>query len=148
MELEGSALQPDEHACPRCLRQGEEVPRKTAFQHLTSQGLSRIILWKKIFACLNPSCECFYYSAWQWVPLTDCAKTLGYKKGKGARIWCYCFGFTEEEMRRSLDRRGGSPLLKQIKDYTAKGGNLCELTHPAGRCCLNFVRNLEEAGPL
>jgi hypothetical protein len=142
MELEGSAFQPEGHACPRCLKPGPEVSRKTAFQHLDSQGLSRIILWKNIFACTNPSCECLYYSAWQWVPQTDCNKTLGYKEGKPPRIWCYCFGYTDEEVRRSMDHRGVSPLLKQIGDYIDKGGSVCELTHPTGQCCLNFVRNL------
>ena len=142
MELEAGLPPTETQGCPRCTMAGKEIPRKTAFQHLNSQGLSRILLWKKIYVCLEPRCECLYYSAWQWVPQSDSNKPLGFKKGEGPRTWCYCFGYSDEEVRQSLDDRGVSQLLKQIEDYTLKGGHLCELTHPAGECCLNFVRNL------
>jgi hypothetical protein len=46
---------------------------------------------------------------------------------------CYCFGYTEEDIRRDFLANGRSTLLEKIRKEKAAGACRCAETSPKGR---------------
>ena len=52
--------------------------------------------------------------------------------GKGTLI-CYCFGFSEEDIRADVQRNGRSTIMEKIMAEKKAGACRCSETNPAGR---------------
>lgn len=52
----------------------------------------------------------------------------------GDRTICYCFGYTEEDIRNDVRNNGGTSLiLERILAEKRKGTCRCAAVHPEGR---------------
>ena len=59
---------------------------------------------------------------------------------------CYCFGFTNAQIVRDVLAEGRSTIREYIETQVRAGHCRCEITNPAGRCCLgNVQRAIAEA---
>lgn len=50
-----------------------------------------------------------------------------------ARLICYCFGYTEEELRRDVQEHGRSLIMERIVAEKKDGKCRCAETNPSGR---------------
>ncbi|BCO08746.1 hypothetical protein GF1_11220 [Desulfolithobacter dissulfuricans] len=46
---------------------------------------------------------------------------------------CFCFGYSEEDIRRDVREHGRSMVLEHIMAEKRKGGCRCRETNPSGR---------------
>ncbi len=49
------------------------------------------------------------------------------------KLICYCFGFTEEDIRADVNRHGCSTIMEKIMADKKAGACRCAETNPAGR---------------
>jgi len=61
------------------------------------------------------------------------------KASGDARPLCYCFGFTEGDVRKEIDQNGESSVPKQISQFIKEKLCVCEIRNPAGACCLGEI---------
>jgi len=52
-----------------------------------------------------------------------------------------CFGFTEGDGRKEIERTGHSWIPQTISRLIKAGMCACEVRNPAGVCCLGEVKN-------
>jgi len=135
------------NACPLCDHVGQEVPRKVLYQHLDARGILDIFQWKESLVCLNPDCACLYFSDQNWVSHQRCNKPVGFKNHQPPRLFCYCFGYTAEEILKRAETGTEKPILDQIGNYLQNGAKLCQSTNPTGRCCLPLIQDLLKNNP-
>ena len=145
--MENLSPNPSAGICPKCRSLGREIPRKVLYQHLDARGILDIFQWRENWVCLNPVCECLYYSESQWISHKRCVKPVGFKEKGPDRVYCYCFGYTAGEILQKVDKGQTGPVLEQIKEFSRKGTLLCEGTNPSGQCCLDMVLELIEKRP-
>ncbi len=111
------------------------------WDHLEPEGIAMVHAWTRAFTCLNPSCDCLYYSLWRMVPARYCNKPLGFKSNAPSpRPICYCLGFTLEDIRRDAGREGNGSVVRSIREHAAQNSGLCERLNPSGQCCWGQVR--------
>ena len=121
------------------------VPDQVVWDHLEPEGIAIARSWTKVFVCLNPDCDCLYFSLWRSVPIHYCNKSLGFKKnGHPPKILCHCLGFTVAEVLRDVRHRSAGSCVEVIRRHIAQGALLCERANPSGRCCWDQVQKLFE----
>jgi hypothetical protein len=134
-------------SCPVCHHPGPYVARQTVFDHLDPEGVALIHFWDRISVCLDPDCDCLYYSAGRWVPYRYCNKKLGYKKNSPPpHILCYCLGFTAEEVLRDHRDPGPGSCLEMIERHVQQGALLCSKMNPTGLCCWGQIQQYLRQG--
>jgi hypothetical protein len=125
--------------CAECGTKGRRVERRTVLHHVKSELLSRMSDDDYRF-CATPACAVVYYNTCGAVftvndvrePLT--AKTIG-----DARPLCYCFGFTEGDIRKEMTEMGVTKIPAQISRFIKEKICACEIRNPSGACCLGEV---------
>ena len=145
---ETSPLPAGPDACPKCGKTGRAVPRKVFYQHLNAQGILEIFQWKESRVCFTPECEALYYSGPHWISHQRCNKPVGFKKSGSPKLYCYCFGYTAEEILKKAGEGREKPILDRIESYLQKGALLCESTNPTGHCCLEMIQELLKNRPV
>lgn len=61
---------------------------------------------------------------------------LSSKSGKGnmADLICYCFEYTEADIRKDvIENKGCSTIMKKIAENKKNGACLCHIKHPHGK---------------
>ncbi len=127
------------NACGKCGEIGRVVARQTVVHHVISEELSCVDNEEYKF-CLSQNCPVVYYSAAGRVFKVEDMRELVTAKASGdARPLCYCFGFTEGDVRKEIDQNGESSVPKQISQFIKEKLCVCEIRNPAGACCLGEI---------
>lgn len=50
-----------------------------------------------------------------------------------SEIICYCFSYTDDDIREDLQRHGRSTILERITEEKKQGGCRCAEANPKGR---------------
>jgi hypothetical protein len=125
-------------SCPSCGAQG------TAVSTLTVKNLvrdhARVLAAGSYSFCATPTCEVVYFGAGQVYNRSDVKVRVGIKETSDPPL-CYCFGYSEEDIRRDLESTGATEIPDRIKAETQAGFCACEVKNPSGRCCLGEVNS-------
>lgn len=140
--IQGSSRLDDRNAGPRCIECGTEgrpVERQTILHHVKHDHLDRVNGEAYRF-CSNRDCEVVYYSdGGTRFTVDDLRELVTAKTGGDKRPICYCFGFTEADVRREIELTGRSSIPTTIGTLIKEGMCACEVRNPAGVCCLGEV---------
>jgi len=90
--------------------------------------------------CATRDCAVLYYGAGGRIVEKDAASVrVGAKETEDPLPLCYCFGFSEADVRRQVEERGESNIPARIAAEVRAGRCACEVKNPSGRCCLGEV---------
>lgn len=127
--------------CAECGTKGRSVERRTVLHHLRSELLARVSDGDYWF-CSAPACAVVYYNTCREVFTVNDVREIVTAKASGeARPICYCFGFTEGDIRREIRESGETRVLAQITQWTKEKLCACKIRNPSGACCLGEVSN-------
>lgn len=126
--------------CPLCFMPGPKISRKILLQHLDPLVMMDALKWPEASVCLNPSCQCLYYSDGDWLSHLQCNKRVGFKSSTSPRPFCYCFGHTAEDLLKK-GKTARIKTLRKIEAYVCEGGGACPVTNPTGQSCLSHIRD-------
>jgi len=92
--------------------------------------------------CINPGCECSYFSGKDIFRTSDLRKPLFFKDTSDNVPICYCSGLTRGEIKDAV--RNGCKTLRDVQKYTKKNmTGHCDTRNPLGKCCRNvFLRTI------
>ncbi|MBS1806623.1 MAG: (2Fe-2S)-binding protein [Acidobacteria bacterium] len=125
--------------CAQCGTKGRSVDRCTVIHHVKSELLSQVGEDEYRF-CAAPACAVVYYNACGVVFTVKDVRDLVTAKASGdARPLCYCFGFTEGDIRREIAQTGATTVPAQISAFIKAQLCACEVRNPSGACCLGEV---------
>jgi hypothetical protein len=93
--------------------------------------------------CSAPECDVVYVGADGTLIRKGQVRTrVGVKEHDAPIPVCYCFGFTAEQLVQDVIAEGRSTIRAYIESQVRTGKCRCELTNPAGRCCLGQVQRV------
>jgi hypothetical protein len=127
-------------ACPACGIEGKPVKpvtlRSLLHPHLRPQVRDEVYRF-----CASQDCALVYYSAdgSQVFTRDDLTVRVGLKERSAPRPLCYCFNHSAESIQEEWTRTGKTTVVDTIKAELKAGGCRCEVTNPAGGCCLGDV---------
>lgn len=125
--------------CAECGTKGRSVERRTVLHHVRSELLARVSDDDYRF-CPAPACTVVYYGAGEAVfTVNDVREPVTTKTSGGERPLCYCFGFTEGDIRKELTQSGKTKIPAQISRFIKEKICACEIRNPSGACCLGEV---------
>jgi hypothetical protein len=132
----------DKNAPTRCFDcgvEGRPVKRQTMLHHVRHEHLARVNS-EAYRLCPDPNCAVVYFSESGTRFTVDEVRELISAKTTGdRRPVCYCFGFTEGDVREEITGEGTSKIPSQISQLIKAGMCACEVRNPAGVCCLGEV---------
>jgi len=64
---------------------------------------------------------------------------VGQKEKAPSRHVCYCFDYTEENIRNEIKKTGKSTAMETISENIKNKLCACEIRNPQGSCCLGNV---------
>ena len=107
-----------------------EVPVRTIVHHL-----QRVWVWQpsseRYYFCDEPACEVVYFGDDDSTVLKSQLRTpVGIKDPSDDGLLCYCYGVTRRDFSRDPSTR------EFVLAKTKVGDCSCEVSNPAGRCCL------------
>lgn len=126
--------------CPACGAKGKVVRAETLralvaveFQQRISEGRYRF--------CATQGCPVAYFAedGSHVFHRAELTVRVGVKETDGPRPICYCFGHTIEEMEEQIRRTGHTTVPDEVRTRLETEGCQCEVTNPAGSCCLGAV---------
>jgi hypothetical protein len=126
------------HHCPVSGTPGLPVRRVTLKALLRPDALRRLEGDDYRF-CPAPACDVVYFdhesdSLFLTGHLTV---AVGEKnRNDGRSLVCYCFGFTQEDLRLDVAAFGTSDIPRIITEHVRAGRCGCEVRNPRGACCL------------
>jgi hypothetical protein len=125
--------------CAECGAKGRSVERRTVLHHVKSELLARVSDDDYRF-CPAPACAVVYYGTCGAVFTVNDVRELVTAKANGdVRPLCYCFGFTEGDIRREITQAGETRIPSQIGRFIKEKICACEIRNPSGACCLGEV---------
>ncbi|HXH69297.1 MAG TPA: hypothetical protein VNI60_03010 [Pyrinomonadaceae bacterium] len=138
-----------QNACGGCNKTGRGVARQTVVHHVKSEKLLCVENEEYKF-CPSQNCPVVYYSsAGRVFTVEDVRELITTKASGDARPLCYCFGFTEGDVRKEIAQKGKSSVPVQVSQFIKEKLCVCEIRNPAGVCCLGeinrTVKNLSPA---
>ena len=123
-----------------CLESSHPVSRKTMMLMLKPEFIDRVSEAEYRF-CLLPDCDIVYFDGSDG----PCFMTehlrirVGLKEGDDPVPLCYCFGFTERDIREEVDKTGETTIPQRIRALIKNGMCACSAKNPSGACCLGEV---------
>jgi len=123
-----------------CQGASHTVTRKTMLLMLKPEALDRISAGFYRF-CASPGCRVVYFSENSGENFTtdDLRARVGVKEMSDPIPLCYCFGFSEADLREELLTKGQSTIPQRITTLVKQGMCACEERNPSGTCCLGEV---------
>ncbi|MBK8464325.1 MAG: hypothetical protein IPL32_00700 [Chloracidobacterium sp.] len=127
-------------ACQICGEAGRIVAKQTVVHQVISEKLLFVGDAEYRF-CGSADCDVVYYSVDGNVFNTDDLRELVTTKTKGDnRPLCYCFGFTEGNVRREIVLKGETTIPAQVTQFIKEKLCACEIRNPSGSCCLGEIK--------
>lgn len=127
--------------CAACGNVGRQVESRTVRHHVRPEHQSRVNGEAYRF-CAAPACAVVYYGGGALFTVEDVREPVAEKTSGEARPVCYCFGFSEGDVRRELASRGASTIPQRISQLANAGACACEVRNPSGACCLGLVNRI------
>jgi bacterioferritin-associated ferredoxin len=130
--------------CPSCGLPGVKVNEKAVMYNAKKSSGAKGDVKLKWHACINPDCECSYFSKDRELTKEDMIKPLFYKdKSRDVPI-CYCSNLTRGEIKVAV--KNGCRTMSEVKKLTKKNTTgHCEKRNPLGKCCRQvFLRTIKE----
>ncbi len=125
--------------CNECGTKGRSAARLTVLHHVKSENLSRVGNEEYKF-CATPTCPVVYFAAsGNLFTVSDVRELITIKASGDARPLCYCFGFTEGDIREEIERTGQSSVPAQIGRLIKEKMCACEIRNPSSACCLGEI---------
>lgn len=123
--------------CPFCGNEGKPV-KPVTLRSLLQPHLHPQIRDEVYRFCASPDCALVYYSAdgTQTFTPANLKVRVGVKERSAPRPLFYCFDHSAESMREEWERTGKSTVLEAVKAELKAGTCHCEVSNPAGGCCL------------
>jgi hypothetical protein len=140
----GDAGQPAPTHCPQCGKAGRSVERITVKALLRPEALARFSAPAHRF-CATPECPTVYFGSEEAFAREDLVVTVLQKESAAARIVCYCFAITEQDIRRELVETGHSSASERITALVRADRCACEVKNPQGSCCLGNLADATKA---
>ena len=94
--------------------------------------------------CASPDCPVVYFSDNRHFTIDDLRIRVGLKEKDDPIPLCYCFGFSEEDVREEIRAQGRTTISYRIKSLVKDGMCACEERNPSGTCCLGDVARVVE----
>lgn len=90
---------------------------------------------------MNPVCPVIYFDPGTSALFTkdQVSVRVGFKEVEAPRPLCYCFGHSWESIATEWSSTGKSTVIAAITESMRSEGCRCEVTNPAGICCLADV---------
>ncbi len=123
--------------CPACGQKGKSVATLTVKNLVGDHG--RVIAAASYSFCRTKDCDVVYFSDRGVFHKTDIKVRIGTKEEDDPIPLCYCFGYTRENVRTDIERRGSTEIPDRIKAEIQGGFCACEVKNPSGDCCLGNV---------
>ncbi len=89
--------------------------------------------------CASPDCPVVYFSRERSFATGDLRVCVGLKEKDGPIPLCYCFGFSEEDVREEIATQGHTKIPLRITVLIKERMCACEERNPSGACCLSEV---------
>jgi bacterioferritin-associated ferredoxin len=124
--------------CPDCGRVGRKLDRITLKALLRPGALARFGPGEHRF-CPVADCPVVYFGRDEAFRREEVLVPVFQKEVEGGRIVCYCFGVSEDQIRREVETSGASASAERIKALVQSGRCACEVRNPQGTCCLGNV---------
>lgn len=142
----GHSAEPRAGSCPTCGHPGREIQRITLKALLRPEALARLGPEEHRF-CATADCPVVYFQDAEGFRREDLLVPVFQKEAEGGRTVCYCFGISEDEIRREVETFGFSASAHRIKMLVRSGRCACEVRNPQGTCCLgNVIALVRTAG--
>lgn len=130
--------------CPSCGYPGVKVNETAVMYNLRKSSVLNSEVKRKWYACINPECECSYFSKGIEFKEADLVNPLFYKdKSEGVPI-CYCSDLTRGEIKEAV--MNGCRTIGEVQKFTKKEiTGQCEKKNPLGKCCKQvFLRTIKD----
>lgn len=122
--------------CPVTTAPTLPVDLDTVRRHTTSPALPEV----DFGFCEVPSCDVVYVGAdGTLIRKEQMSTRVGIKETENPIPVCYCFEFTAAQIAEDVRQHGCSTIRDYIQEQVRAGRCRCEITNPAGRCCLGNV---------
>jgi bacterioferritin-associated ferredoxin len=130
--------------CPGCGLPGIKVDEMAVKYNLKKPAKAEQDVKHKWSACINPGCECSYFTAGKAFDTSDLVKPLFYKDKSDDVPICYCSDLTRGEIKNAV--RKGCQSISEVQKFTKKNiTGKCEKRNPLGKCCKQvFLRTIKE----
>ena len=129
-----------------CGHPGREIERITLKALLRPEALARLGPEEHRF-CATPECPVVYFQNAAVFRREDVLVPVFQKEAEGGRTVCYCFGISEDQIRREVETSGVSPSADRIRVLVRSGRCACEVRNPQGTCCLGNVATVSRSVP-
>lgn len=126
-------------ACFKCGETGRPVWRQTVVHHVKSIKLASVGNAEYKF-CATKNCPVVYYAdSGQEFTIEDVRELVTSKTEGDARPLCYCFGYTEGDVRKEIETTGKSTAAAQVSQFIKERFCACDTRNPSGVCCLGNI---------
>jgi hypothetical protein len=131
--------QPDlRRGCLSCDGQSRPVSLRTMLLMLKPELFDQVGERQYRF-CSSPDCPAVYFSRERFFSTGDLRIRVGLKE-KGVPIpLCYCFGFSEQDIREEIAVEGKTTIPQRVAALIKDRLCACEERNPSGSCCLGEV---------
>lgn len=122
-----------------CGEPGRIVAKQTVINQLKSAKLPLVSDDEYRF-CNSRDCDVVYYTrSGENFTVADLRELVTSKEEGDARPLCYCFGFTEGDMRDEIAQEGETSIPAQVTQFIKEKLCACEIRNPSGVCCLGEI---------
>ncbi len=120
--------------CPKCgipgLKVNKLVLKYNLKKSVETKGESKPG-WR---ACINPDCDCSYFTKGKVFTKADLINPLFYKDNSDNVPICYCSDLTRGEIKNAI--KCGCRTIGEVQKFTKKNTTgHCEKKNPLGKCC-------------
>lgn len=131
--------------CPECGLPALDVNIQAVKYNVVESLQSHINLNSRWNACVNPACDCSYFSKQTAFRTTDLIVPLFYKDSSDSVPICYCSNLTRGEVKNAV--RNGCKTIDDVQNYIGKDiTGLCHERNPLGKCCRKvFLRTIADS---
>lgn len=131
--------------CPECGLPAAAVNVEAVKYNVLESLQDSIDLKNKWSVCINPACECSYFSKTKKVSTKDLNVSLFFKDNSDNVPICYCSNLTRGEIKEAV--KNGCKNIDDVQNYSKKDiTGMCEERNPLGKCCRNvFLRTISDS---
>lgn len=125
--------------CESCGEPGRIVATQTVVHQLKGEKLSFVSDEEYRF-CNSRNCDVVYYTiSREKFTGADLRELVTSKTAGDVKPLCYCFDFTEGDMRKEIARTGNTSIPAQVTQLIKEKLCACEIRNPSGACCLGEI---------
>lgn len=131
--------------CPVCCLPAVAVNAEAVKYNVIGSLQHLINLKIKWSICVNPACDCSYFSKTRNFRTADLNVPLFFKDKSDNVPICYCSDLTRGEIKNAV--KNGCKSIDDVQNYTRKDiTGMCKERNPLGKCCRNvFLKTISDA---